>query len=296
MAEIVTTPESTNNLPRLKARDKNSHKYDYGNVIIIAGSLGMSGAAVLAAKAALRAGAGLVTVFVPGSIYLPVASGIPEVMVKPVGENSKYFIAENAKTIRTVLSKLKSKKCSVILGPGLGFNKPTIKFIQKIAIELELPLVLDADGLNAFASSAENLAARAQPTVLTPHVGEAKRLIGNFDGNDENARVDGAKKLAKSTRSIVALKGHRTVLTDSDTHLFNPTGNAGMATAGAGDVLAGIVGAFLAQGLMPFDATQLAVYLHGRAGDLAAEKTGEVSLIASDIIAELPRAILECSS
>lgn len=282
-----------NDLPRLKPRDKNSHKNDYGHVFVIAGSMGMSGAVSLVTRAAFRAGAGLVTAFVPGSIYQPVASGNSEVMVRPVGKQSKYFTPENAKAIRTVIAKLEPKNAVVVLGPGLSANKHTREFVQRIAIELELPMVLDADGLNAFSNSAELLKARVQPTVLTPHGGEAKRLIGNFDTQDKNARIKMAGKLAKRARSIVVLKGHQTVVADIERYVLNPTGNAGMATAGAGDVLAGIVGAFLAQGLMPFDATRLATYVHGLAGDLAAKNVGMVSLMASDIIDNLPNAIME---
>jgi len=267
----------------LPEREPGSHKGDYGHVLIVAGSPGKAGAAILAARAAVRSGAGLVTAAVPEAILQTVDLGSVESMTlglpAGLGEGAVDIVLDAAEG-KTVLA----------LGPGLGQEPATVEAIRRIVLECPLPLVLDADGLNVFAGRAADLAARRAETILTPHPGELGRLLGISTAQIQEDRVAAARGAAEETGAIVVLKGHLTLVASGTAVFVNPTGNPGMATGGSGDVLTGLIAGLIAQGLDALDATVLAVYLHGLAGDLVAGRLGEMALAAGDLIEILPAA------
>jgi NAD(P)H-hydrate epimerase len=271
----------------LPARDAGSHKGDFGHALIVAGSPGKAGACILAARAAVRAGAGLVTAAVPEPILQTVELGSIESMTLALPAGASGHLAERA---ADVVLEAAEGKAVLALGPGLGTEPFTVAAIRRIALECPLPLVLDADGLNAFEGRASDLAARRAETILTPHPGELGRLLGISTAQIQEDRIAAARGAAEETGAIVVLKGHMTLIASGTAVFVNPTGNPGMATGGTGDVLTGLIAGFLAQGLDALDAAVLAVYLHGLAGDLAAARLGEVSLAAGDLIEILPAA------
>lgn len=287
-------PKPAGELPRLPRRKPAGHKGDYGHVVLIAGSVGMAGAASLTAEAAARSGAGLVTLFCPAGTWAVLASQLREVMVRPVGpDGAKGWMSGNAREVAAFVRGIGERGGRAVLavGPGVGRGREPADCVRRLVLSLELPLVLDADGLVAFEGAPEKLRERSAPTILTPHPGEAARLVGKFDGRDDGARRGAALKLAEAAGCVVLLKGHRTVVTDGKNVLVNKTGNPGMASGGTGDVLTGVIAALLAQGLDGYDAARLGAHLHGLAGDLAAAELGEVSLIAGDLTRFLPEAI-----
>ena len=260
-------------------------------MLVVGGSTGMAGAPILAGYAALRSGAGLVSLAVPGSIYPIVArKAPPELMVHPLPHCSGTFRSSSIRGLRPLLAKADV----LALGPGLSQRPEARAFARRLIGAADLPIVLDADGLNAFAGPArKKLAARAkqQPLVITPHPGEMARLLGISTAKVQRDRAGIAAKAAKELKAVVVLKGHRTVVADpSGRRYVNSTGNPGMATAGAGDALTGVIAALIGQGLPAFEAARAGVYLHGLAGDLAARKVGQVSLTAGDLLASLPSA------
>jgi NAD(P)H-hydrate epimerase len=259
-------------------RPRDAHKGSFGTVLIIAGSPGMSGAAVLAGIAALRGGAGLVKLAVPEAILPLVAVQEPCFMVRPVeGVAMAELLAQTRPDV-------------VVCGPGLGQSEAARVRVHEL-LACDVPLVLDADALNMLAPADGAWRDRKAATLLTPHPGEMARLLDCTRDEVQIERVGQAVGLALRERGLVILKGARTVVTDG-THVYiNRTGNPGMATGGTGDVLSGLLGALLAQRFAPFDAAVLGVLLHGLAGDLAAEHVGEVSLIATDLLETLPLAI-----
>ena len=270
----------------LPARPSDSHKGTYGHLLAVAGSAGKSGAAVLLARASLRCGVGLVTVATPVSAQGAVAVQQAEVMTEPLAETDDGVLAGGGAD--PALSLLATRD-ALALGPGLGSAGATCAAVESIVAGAERPSVIDADGLNAFAGNLAGLAARPAPTVLTPHPGEAARLLDI--GNDEVQadRLAAVRRIARETSAVVVLKGHRTLIARPDGRVsVNSTGNAGMATAGTGDALTGAIGAFLARGLDGWDAARLGVYVHGDAGDRARRQLGQESMIASDLIANLP--------
>lgn len=275
-------------IPKLKPRATDAHKGDFGKVCIIAGSLGMSGAAALAGTSALRAGAGLVRVAVPKSVLPIVASLEPCFTTIALAEDNQGRIS--AKATGTILDIL-SQNDVLAFGPGVGISGSLRSILGTLLEQKELKLVVDADGLNNLAALKnwhDNLKANL---IITPHPGEVKRLwAGLFREPIPTDRQEQAIKLAQKTKSTVVLKGAGTVVTDSEKIYLNNTGNPGMATAGSGDVLTGVITALLGQGLSEFDAAVLGVHIHGLAGDIAAEKLGQVGMIASDIIHALPQA------
>jgi hydroxyethylthiazole kinase-like uncharacterized protein yjeF len=268
-------------------REAGSHKGDYGHALIVAGSSGKAGACILAARAAVRAGAGLVTAAVPEPILQTVDLGSIESMTLGLPAAASGQLAERAAD--AVLAAMEGKTV-VALGPGLGQEPFTVAAIRRIALECPLPLVLDADGLNAFAGRAADLAARKAETVLTPHPGELGRLLGVSTAQIQEDRIAAARGAAEETGAIVVLKGHMTLVASGTAVFVNPTGNPGMATGGTGDVLTGVIAGLLAQGFDALDAAVLGVYLHGLAGDLAAARMGERGLAAGDLIETLPAA------
>ena len=280
---------------RLSKRKADSHKGDYGHLLIVAGSAGFSGAALLSGYAALRSGSGLVTLAVPASINNAIIRKTPpELMTLSLPDAGKgIFLSSDFSSIRKF-----ADSCNVLLvGPGLGQAAGTRALAVKLVREIGLPKVLDADGLNAFAGRPELLRPAGRwGLVLTPHPGEMSRLTGLSVSKIQGSRKKTAIDFALKYCITVVLKGHNTVVAGPDGRCYiNNTGNPGMATAGSGDVLAGMLAAFIGQGLDCFTAAKFAVYLHGLAGDMAAAEKTKISLIAGDIIDKIPQAIKSIS-
>jgi hydroxyethylthiazole kinase-like uncharacterized protein yjeF len=273
----------------LPPRPPSAHKGLMGHLLVVAGSRGKSGAAILVSGAALRAGVGLVTVATSRSAQAQVAAGYAEAMTEPLAETSRGGIAAKAAPAAVRLAAARS---ALALGPGLGDEPGTRAFARSVVKGVGIPCVLDADGLNAFAPPGRAaLRAGRAPLVLTPHPGEASRLLGVGTKEIGADRLGAARRLAARTGATVVLKGRYTVVADpSGRAAVNASGNPGMATAGSGDALTGVIGALLARGLAGFDAARLGTYLHGDAGDRAAGRLGEDGMIAGDLVLELPAA------
>jgi NAD(P)H-hydrate epimerase len=275
-------------IPKLKPRARDAHKGDFGRVCIIAGSIGMSGAAALAGRAALRAGAGLVRVATPKSVLPIVASIEPSFTTVPLPEDSAGRIAASA--VNTILNLIPDNDCFAF-GPGVGVSQGMCSVLQRLLAQKGLRLIIDADGLNNLSKINDWPEQTKADLILTPHPGEMKRLwAGLFRKPLPTDRRSQAIELANKIKTTVVLKGAGTVVTDGKNIYVNNTGNPGMATAGAGDVLTGVIAALMGQGLDNFNAAVLAVYVHGLAGDIAAKKMGQISLIATDIIESLGEA------
>ena len=275
-------------------RSMDSHKGDYGHIVIIAGSRTMSGAACLCSYAALRSGAGLVTVATSRSSQPLVALSRPEIITVGLAQTPQGTISKQALSAALQLSK--DKADVVALGPGLSTEPQTQQFIRDCVCKIRQPLVIDADGLNALAGRLDIVRQAGRVTVMTPHPGELSRLVKLPIDAVVKQRVPLARELARRYNTIVVIKGYGTVVADPAGRLFrNTTGNPGMATAGSGDVLTGIIAALLARAADPFAAVTTAVYVHGLAGDLAVREKGLTSLVASDIIEALPRAFMRVS-
>jgi ADP-dependent NAD(P)H-hydrate dehydratase / NAD(P)H-hydrate epimerase len=275
------------------ARAADSHKGDFGRVLVVAGSTGRTGAAHLAALGALRSGAGLVTVATPRSCLPIVAAMAPEYMTEPLDETPEGTVDFGA------VERVLDMKADVIaVGPGLGQGPGTAAFVQALVERSGVPLVLDADALNAFVGDPDRLMGREEVgVIITPHPGEMARLLNTSIEAVQHDRVRHAREFAATHRVHVVLKGHRTLIAAPDGRTFvNLTGNAGMATGGTGDLLTGMVAAWFAQLLDAEAASKLAVYLHGTAGDLAEADEGEVALVASDMAARLGDAVLELTA
>jgi ADP-dependent NAD(P)H-hydrate dehydratase len=277
--EIVTA------LPNLAPRAEESHKGTYGHVLVVAGSRGMSGAAVLCGSAALRGGAGLVTVATPEPAQPTVAASNPCYLTLPLPADNQGFVASAAKT---ALAQAAAKCTVFACGPGLGTGPGVSDVLSTLLNRSAKPMVLDADGLNIFAGRTGNFH-RSAPLVITPHPGEFARLIGNSVAAVMADREALAIRFAAEHHLVLVLKGHKTLVTNGKRLYRNTTGNPGMATGGTGDVLTGLLAALMAQGVEAFAAAQLATHLHGLAGDLARDELGEVSLTATDLLDFLPR-------
>jgi ADP-dependent NAD(P)H-hydrate dehydratase len=282
------TISSNEPLPKLPPRKPDAHKGDFGTALIVGGSRGMSGAVALAGMAALRGGAGLVRLAVPDVCLETVAGFEPSYMTVPLPADAEGKIIINALPQIIEISKAASV---LALGPGLGRSEDLSQLVARLYQEIEKPMVVDADALNALSTKPDILAKHAGPRILTPHPGEFARLVGKkLDGD---ARRQAAVELAGRCGVVVLLKGHRTLVTDGKRQAINITGNPGMATGGSGDVLTGLITALLCQHIEPFAAAQLGAHLHGLAGDLAAKEKGEISLIARDLIEFMPEALRE---
>jgi NAD(P)H-hydrate epimerase len=280
--DVSATP-----LPRLPERRPESHKGDYGRALLIGGSQGMSGAIALAGMAALRSGAGLVTLAVPRAVQDVVASFNPSYMTRGLADDGERLDAAAADEVLALAEGM----TVVALGPGLGRSSAITELVARLYREIKLPMIVDADALFALAEEKDVVHAPGGPRILTPHPGEFARLTGASAENVGSSRSEAAAKLAAGLPlTVVVLKGHRTVVADRAQVSVNATGNPGMATGGSGDVLTGVITALVGQGLAPFDAARLGVHLHGLAGDLAAEQLGQASLIASDLVDFLPAA------
>lgn len=281
--------EIVEQLPVLPARQADSNKGSFGRVLVVAGSRGMSGAAVLCASAALRGGAGLVYLAVPAGCLPLVAGANPCYLTIPLPEDPEGKLGE---VLAPVQSALRGKDV-LALGPGLGQSPALTALVAELYRSSATPLVLDADGLNALTGCPGGMPrSHAGPRILTPHPGEFARLLGLEIVQVQASRQELALQFAATHELVLVLKGRRSIVTDGRRMYINPTGNPGMATGGTGDVLTGLIAALVGQGLEPFAAAQLGVYWHGLAGDLARAAVGEVSLIAVDLLEYLPQAIL----
>ncbi len=283
---FLTTSEIIKNI--IPMRQPNSHKGTYGRVLVVGGSQGLSGAAAMASEAALKAGAGLVTLAVPATLHNLMEVKLTEVMTTPLPETREVSISIEALPL---VQKLLEKVDVLALGPGMSVHESTVAFIRQLLPGLQKPTVIDADGLNALSGTEDILAGCQAPIVLTPHPGEMARLMGIKTEEVQNNRVEIASEAAGKWNATVVLKGARTVIAGPDGSLYiNPTGNPGMASGGTGDVLTGIIAGLLGQGLTPLQAAVAGVYFHGLAGDLAANEKGMLSLVAGDLLDFLPQA------
>lgn len=318
----------------IPARENNSYKGNYGHVLIVAGSRGKTGAALLAAKACIRAGAGLVTLGVPESLMDIFQSRVTEEMVFTLPDKGDGSLSSAAADV--ILRFLSEKADVLCIGPGIGVSVETCKMMEEILLSSTSPMVIDADGINSISQARGNrqgaigiLNKAKAPVILTPHTGEMARLLQGARGRSQRSkcgmrsaeygikskipnsrrssenlkpkiteieldRIGTAVSFSKETGTCLVLKGVPTVIAEPGGRVFiNQTGNPGMATAGTGDVLAGMVSSLLGQGLSPVNSAVAAVYMHGLAGDIAAREKSEYSLIASDIIDALPAAFKE---
>jgi ADP-dependent NAD(P)H-hydrate dehydratase / NAD(P)H-hydrate epimerase len=266
-------------------RKKNSHKGCYGHVAVIAGSLGMLGAGALASRAAMRGGAGLVTWVLPQSLAIAASSLVTEAMILPVPDEGGRLTAQKSES--AVLEALKSKSAAVV-GPGLSRNLNTVELIRNILHKIDIPIVVDADGLFAVSGYPEVFLSGQR--VLTPHPGEMARLMGCAIADVEADPLGAVQRCSAQYGGAAVLKGSTTLIASGDDTAINLTGNPGMATGGSGDVLAGLTGALLAQGFSAYDAACRACRLHGLAGDIAAGMKGQAGLVAGDIVESLPGA------
>jgi NAD(P)H-hydrate epimerase len=273
----------------LPGRPADSHKGRYGHLLVVAGSLGKTGAAVLAALGALRGGGGLVTCALPASQQPVVAARLPEAMTEALPETGARTLS--AKALDRLL-EVAARTDAVAVGPGAGLEPETLGVLRELAVAIERPMVVDADGLTAWEGQLRGLRRARGPRLLTPHPGEAARLLGRSTAEVQADRLASVRALAEASGAVVALKGAGTLVAGPDGEVsVNPTGNPGMATGGMGDVLTGLAGGLLAQGLAPGTALRAAVYLHGLAGDRVAAERGPVGLLAGDVAHAVPGAI-----
>jgi hydroxyethylthiazole kinase-like uncharacterized protein yjeF len=267
-------------------RKRSSHKRDFGRTTLLVGSKRLVGCGVLAAEAALRCGTGLLTVGFPKVLYNTYTRRLTEAMFLPLNQTAEGSLSKAAlKEVRKVL-----KTQDVLgLGPGLTWNMSTQNFVKELLSRIQIPFVLDADGLYPFSKKAESLKKVKVPFIITPHEGEFRRLFGFSGGVTQVTRKQAALKAAKICGGVVALKGDRTIVASPGGHFYiNRTGNAGLAKGGTGDVLFGMITSLLGQGIKPFQAASLGVYLHGLAADKAIKSKAKASLLATDVINSLP--------
>ncbi|MBI5097697.1 MAG: NAD(P)H-hydrate dehydratase [Nitrospirae bacterium] len=294
----VNLPQKEDIISLLPERPRYSHKGTYGHVLLIAGSKGKTGAALMAAKACLRTGAGLVTIGIPESLVSSFQSRVTEEMILPLADKGNGTLS--FKSADAILGFIKKQANVLAIGPGLSADVEISELISRLIIGSKVPIVIDADGLNALSGKTGILKKGKAPIILTPHVGEMARLLQKSEVRSQKSerklrtiieqnRINTALSFSKQTGTCLVLKGVPTVIAAPDGNAFiNSTGNPGMATAGTGDVLTGMISSFLAQRLSPQDASILGVYLHGLTGDFVAQKRGEYSLTASDIISAIP--------
>lgn len=272
-------------------RPDDSNKGTLGSLLCICGSYGMAGAAIMAGKAALRCGIGLLKIAVPKSIYPVCTTNILESVYYPLEETSNGVISSKNTDF---LLEMCEKSSAVVIGCGLSVCDDTKNLVQSVITNCEKPLVIDADALNCICNKPEILKNLKAPAIITPHPGEMARLLHStpktVNSNRENTAIDFAKKFGV----VTVLKGAGTIIASPDGEVYiNHTGNSGMATGGSGDVLSGIIGSLLAQGAAPINAAAAGVFLHGTIGDLAAEKLGKISMLPTDMIDMIPTAYLK---
>ncbi|MBI2998240.1 MAG: NAD(P)H-hydrate dehydratase [Deltaproteobacteria bacterium] len=285
--ELLEEPEIRRLIPE---REPDTHKGTYGHLLVMAGSRGKTGAAILACRAAMRVGAGLVTLAAPRSLNNIFASSMVEVMTEPLRDGQEEPEPLDDQDWRSLLEK----KSAFLFGPGIGVKDSARSTLRWLLRNLDMPWVIDADGLNNLAAELERLPSARTPPVLTPHPGEMARLLGASTAAVSQDRVGVARSFARERRCYLVLKGARTLIATPMGEVFiNPTGNPGMASGGMGDVLAGVVAGLLAQGLKIEDALKLGVFLHGFVGDRVAKASGEIGMIASDVLERLPQGLKE---
>jgi len=282
--------EITQNVARslLPQRPSDGHKGTFGHLLILAGSRGFTGAVRLAVEAACRSGTGLVTAGVPETLADVIAGMLVEAMSLPLPatEGESFSIQAVAPALEAATSR-----SAATLGPGISQHTDTVRFVAEFVAQCSVPLVVDADGLNCLSRSLSTLSECGAPVVLTPHPGEMARLAQCSTADVQHDRENAALAFAKQHDCIVVLKGKGTVVAAADgSYAINGTGNAGLATGGTGDVLTGLLGGLLAQGMKPFDAARLGVYVHGLAGDLAAREKTQRGTIARDVVEAIPAA------
>lgn len=273
--------DHTQVLSLLPDRKLDSHKGDFGRILLLCGSEGYTGAAALSAMGALRSGAGLVYLGVPRCIYAIEAVKLTEPIVFPLPDEGGTVSVHALKQVLSLLPKMDA----VLIGPGLGHSQGVTELVNGVLQEFKGPVVLDADGINAIAPHKDILRGREGVTVLTPHAGEFHRLGGDITGD----RLKDAICFAAEFGCILLLKGHDTLITDGKTTYVNPTGNPGMAVGGSGDVLSGMLVSLLGQGMEPLLASACAAYLHGAAGDACARDLGQYGMLPTDMLQILPR-------
>ena len=298
----VELPDRDNVLSLIPERKKYSHKGNYGHVLLVAGSRGKTGAAIMAAKACLRAGAGLVTIGVPESLAGIFQTRVTEEMTLVLPDKGDGTLSKKA--LDKILEYLEKTAGLIAIGPGIGVSSDTEKIIEQLILHSNSPIIIDADGLNSLKGNTKIFRKAKAPVILTPHPGEMARLMRRQSKKEqrqtinselrteiEKDRINTAISFVKETGAFLVLKGVPAIIASPEGRAFiNSTGNPGMSTAGTGDVLTGMIAGFLGQGLTPLNASILGVYMHGLAGDIAASEKGEHSLIASDIIGSIPAA------
>jgi hydroxyethylthiazole kinase-like uncharacterized protein yjeF len=276
---MITSKLAGNLLPE---RSPNGHKGTFGHALVIGGSEGLSGSVVLAGEAALHTGCGLVTLGIPKNLNQIIEMKTTEIMSKPLPETDAHTISAEALEI---LAEPLQKVDALIIGPGISRNPITMQFVENVLRETEKPIVLDADGLNVLVGNNDLLSQIKTPMVLTPHPGEMAKIMGITIEQVQENRVELAKHFATMWKKVVVLKGAKTIVALPDGSIYlNLTGNSGMGTGGSGDVLSGIIGSLIAQGLNVAEASILGVYIHGASGDIAKEELGERTMLASDLI------------
>lgn len=277
----ITSLDHSDILKILPDRLPRTHKSDYGRILLLCGSRGYTGAAALAAMGSLRVGAGLVYLGVPDCIYSIEASKLLEPVILPLSDVGGMLSFDAKSQIEAKLLKMNA----VLIGPGLGVSEDIRQLVIWILKKYKGPVVIDADGINVLSGHIDVLRERAYPTVLTPHEGEFCRLTGLACRD----RIESAVQAAKSTCSIIVLKGHNTVITDGETVYVNHTGNPGMAVGGSGDILAGMITGLIGQGIQPLEAAAAGVWIHGAAGDICADEIGMYSMLPSDMLGVISR-------
>lgn len=280
-------------LPYFAARKKDSHKGTFGHLFILSGSIGKTGAAAMAAKAALKMGAGLVTVGTPESCLPMIARSMVELMTEPLPETEKGSLSKDA--LERILALLEGKD-GLMIGPGISTHPSTAELVLSLLPKIEVPVMIDADALNILASKLQLLKSLRQPVVLTPHPGEFARLLDLSTKDVVENKLELAPRFAQEYGVYLVLKGYRTlIVTPEGTVYINPTGNPGMATAGTGDVLSGMIASMMIQEKKLLEAILSAVYVHGVSGDISAEKLGERAITAGNLITHLPSALKRLS-
>lgn len=278
-------------LPKIAPRKKDAHKGDFGRVLVLGGSRGLVGAAAMAAEAALRAGAGLVTIGCPRSVYPILAAKVTCPMTWPLPETADESLAEEAAA--PALARIEAEMDALAIGPGMGRHESTRRFARAIVERASRPFVCDADGLFALSEDLAVLDRARSVGVLTPHAGEMARLAGTSAADVQAHREEVARAFAARYRHVLVLKGRGTLVAAGDRIWRSSTGNPGMATGGTGDVLTGTILALLGCGFAPYEAARLGVHAHGLAGDFACRQFGEIGMIATDVIEALPKAFRE---
>ena len=285
---VVTTKDYV--ASHLPSRVADSHKGTYGTLLTVCGSYGMAGAALLCARGALRSGVGLLRAAVPQSVYPLLVDAIPEAVFAAVSEQGGYFAADAIPALNSALTTADA----VVMGCGMGKGEEQTAVVRHILTQSLVPVILDADGINVITRHILSEETRVAPLILTPHPGEMARLLGLSIAEVQANRCEVACQLACETNTVVVLKGHHTLIASPDGIVMeNPTGNPGMATGGTGDVLAGIIGSLVAQGMLPYEAAVCGVFLHGAAGDVAAAKHSQHGMLPTDLIEELGSLFLQ---